>query len=36
MPEKMTLPSLEFVIDVFNQKLAEFQGNISNKIHINA
>jgi type IV secretion system protein VirB4 len=27
-------PSLEFMIGVFNQKLAEFQGNISNKIHI--
>jgi type IV secretion system protein VirB4 len=27
-------PSLEFVIDVFNQKLGEFQGNIANKIRI--
>lgn len=27
-------PSLEFVINVFNQKLGEFQGNISTKIHI--
>ena len=27
-------PSLEFIIEFFNQKLGEFQGNISNKIHI--
>ena len=32
--QKDEAPSLDFVIDVFNQKLGEFQGNISNKIHI--
>ena len=36
MQKNDEVPNLEFIIDVFNQKLGEFQGNIANKIHIKA
>ena len=31
---KSVQPDFKFIIDVFNKKLSEFQGNIANKIHI--
>ena len=32
--QKDEAPSLDFIVEVFNQKLNEFQGNISNKLRI--